>query len=116
MREECFVLASHNKAKLIEMRDILGEPLYDKDQTVQGIPLTVFEYPEVKVGVVKATGQVADIALSGKDYEIPGLSIVDRISDRFFTILYLNIFSFCFKDSCLDIIHNILRLFKTWVI
>ena len=25
MRDECFVLASHNKAKLIEMRDILGE-------------------------------------------------------------------------------------------
>ena len=25
MKEECFVLASHNKAKLIEMRDILGQ-------------------------------------------------------------------------------------------
>lgn len=51
-----------------KMRDILGEPLYDKDLTVQGVPLKVFEYHEAKVGIVKATGRVADIALSGQDY------------------------------------------------
>ena len=53
-----------------QMRDILGEPLYDKDQTVQGVPLTVYEYPEAQVGVAKATGRVVDIALSGRDYRL----------------------------------------------
>ena len=55
-------------AKVAQMKDILGEPLYDKEQTVQGVPLIIYEYPEVRVGVVKATGKVADIDLSGKDY------------------------------------------------
>lgn len=52
------------------MQEVLGEPLFDREQTVQGIPMTVYEYPEANVGVVKATGKVADIALSGKDYTL----------------------------------------------
>ena len=55
-------------AEVARMKDILGEPLYDKEQTMQGVPLIIYEYPEVRVGVVKATGKVADIDLSGKDY------------------------------------------------
>ena len=52
------------------MKDALGEPLYDKDQTMQGVPMTIYEYQGVKVGIVKATGKVADIVLSGKDYTL----------------------------------------------
>ena len=56
--------------EISQMLDILGEPLFDKEQTVQGVPLTIYEYPEVRVGIVKATGKVADIALSGRDYTL----------------------------------------------
>lgn len=53
-----------------KMRDILGEPLYEKLQTVQGVPLTIYEYPEVKVGIARATGKVVELALSGKGYAL----------------------------------------------
>ena len=48
------------------MREILGEPLFDKPQTILGVSLKVCEYQDVKVGVAKSTGKVVDIALSGE--------------------------------------------------
>ncbi len=51
------------------------------------------------------------VTFSCKYNDVSRLSMMNGVSNSFFPIDDLNIFSFCLADTCFDIINNRLRLF-----
>ena len=56
------------------------------------------------------------VTFSCKYNDVSRLSMMNGVSNSFFPIDDLNIFSFCLADTCFDIINNRLRLFISRVI